>query len=63
MHGFGLHSRCKIEWYHAKNHTRVCSCNWTVLYEYLEELCSTLSDIILSNPNEVIWLAGDSFQT
>ena len=28
-------------------------------YEYLEELCSTLSHIALSNPDKVIWLAGD----
>jgi len=25
----------------------------------MKELCSTLSNIILSNPNEVNWLAGD----
>ena len=28
-------------------------------YAYLEELCSTIRSIILSNPNDIIWLAGD----
>ena len=28
-------------------------------YEYLDNLCSTLSSIILSNPDDVIWLGGD----
>jgi len=35
MHGFGLYSHYKNEWYHAKNHMRVCSCNWTVPYVYI----------------------------
>lgn len=28
-------------------------------YAYLEEFCSIISSIILSNPNDIIWLAGD----
>ena len=28
-------------------------------YAYLEEFCSIISSIILSNPNNIIWLAGD----
>ena len=28
-------------------------------YEYLDTLCSTISSIILANPNDIIWLGGD----
>ena len=28
-------------------------------YQYLTDLCSTIDSIINSNPNDIIWLAGD----
>ena len=28
-------------------------------YEYLDTLCSTISSIVLSNPNYIVWLGGD----
>ena len=50
---------CRI---HLKNHSVILILAYrppNTNHEYLEELCSTLSSIILSDPNEVIWLAGD----